>query len=103
MGSAAIALYMSDVTVKINDKLNRMQQKEKELMAIQTESFTSTVSHEMRTPISTLLFFVRLIMNIFDKTPFVEGSIPQCVNYCTIMMSQLELLQSFIEDLLDLR
>ena len=34
---------------------------------------------------------------------FKKEDLPQCVDYCTIIMSQLELLQSFIEDLLDLR
>ena len=43
------------------------------------------------------------MMTLFAKRPLADESVPQCANYCTIMVSQLELLQSFVEDLLDLR
>jgi signal transduction histidine kinase len=64
MGLPAIALYMNDVTVKIRNKFHRLQLKEKQQIEITTESFTSTVSHEMRTPISTIMFFIQMILTM---------------------------------------
>ena len=44
------------------------------------------------------------MMTQLAKGSIADGSVSQqCTNYCTIMVSQLELLLSFVEDLLDLR
>ena len=51
LGSPAITLYISDETVKILEKLKRIKSYEKKQAANSAELFTSTVSHEMRTPI----------------------------------------------------
>lgn len=93
---------MNDATTKVVNKLHLMQEQEKEQTRIQTESFTSTVSHEMRTPIQTMLFMMQMLISFFQK-PIEVSNVPNCINYCTIMMSQLEFLLSFVEDLLDLR
>jgi len=94
---------MNDATTKVNNKLHLMQEQEKEQTRIQTESFTSTVSHEMRTPIQTMLFMMQMLISFFQKPNLEVSNVPNCINYCTIMMSQLEFLLSFVEDLLDLR
>ena len=70
---------------------------------MQTESYTSTVSHEMRTPLFSTIFFLQQIMSCFLKSPFPIEKVPQINKYCKLMMSQLILLQTFVEDLLDLR
>jgi len=57
----------------------------------------------MRTPIQTLLFMLQIIINFFSAPTIQVEEIPYCINCCTIMMSQLEFLLSFVEDLLDLR
>ena len=57
----------------------------------------------MRTPIATIIFFIQMLLSMMSPAKFKKGDLPQCVDYCTIIMSQLELLQSFIEDLLDLK
>ena len=51
MGVPAIELHMNNATTKVINKLRQMQEQETKQTANQTESFTSTVSHEMRTPI----------------------------------------------------
>ena len=57
----------------------------------------------MRTPILTIIFFLKLIIDTLASTPINIARIPQSLKYCELMMSQLEFLQSFIDDLLDLR
>ena len=58
----------------------------------------------MRTPIATIIFFIQMLLSMISNADkFEKKDLPQCVNYCTIITSQLELLQSFIEDLLDLK
>ena len=70
---------------------------------MQTESYTSTVSHEMRTPLFSTIFFLKQIIRYFKMSPFPIEKVPQANKYCRLMMSQLILLQTFVEDLLDLR
>jgi signal transduction histidine kinase len=64
------------VTVKIREKLHSLRLKEKQQSEIQAQSFTSTVSHEMRTPIATNLFFVQMILNLFNRADFGLENIP---------------------------
>ena len=70
MGSAAIALFINDATSKVINKVERLKKHEKKQSEIQTESFTGTVSHEMRTPIQTLIFFMRMFLVMFSEAPF---------------------------------
>lgn len=57
----------------------------------------------MRTPILTIIFFIKLIMETLSSSPLNLAQIPQSLKYCTLIMSQSELLQSYVDDLLDLR
>jgi len=57
----------------------------------------------MRTPIQTLIFMMQMLIKFFKAPTLQKKEVPNCINYCTIMMSQLEFLLSFVEDLLDLR
>ena len=52
LGEEAIAIHIRDVSKKILAKLYFLQNREKLQQAKQTESYTATVSHEMRTPLS---------------------------------------------------
>ena len=103
LGVPAIALHMNDATTKVVNKLLRMQEHEKEQARIQAESFTSTVSHEMRTPIETMLFMMNMLISFFQQPSLEVGNVPKCIDYCTMIMSQLEFLLSFVEDLLNLQ
>ena len=51
LGNAAIAIYINDCTKKIREKLTQISKKEEKVSALHAESFTSTVNHEMNTPI----------------------------------------------------
>ena len=56
---------MNDATSKVNNKIEKLKRHEKKQSEMQTESFTGTVSHEMKTPIQTLIFFIKMILTLF--------------------------------------
>ena len=62
VGKSAIALYVTDHTKIMRRKLARMRLQEEEQLEQQTENFSSTVSHEMRTPILSIIFFVKQLI-----------------------------------------
>ena len=55
---------MSDATKKIWAKVEKMRTQELQQQAQQAESYTATLSHEMRTPLATALFFLKSIMDM---------------------------------------
>ena len=55
------------------------------------------MSHEMRTPLATAIFFLSQLIMI------LQNPSSQVSRYMSLMMSQLTLVQSFVEDLLDMR
>ena len=103
LGKPALAIYLSDYTDKIKDKLNNLIRQELHDKAQTSESFGSTVSHEMRTPLASVIFFVKLVISAFQMKQLTEQQKAESLKYCKLMLSQIYLLQSFVEDLLDLR
>ena len=103
MGASAITLYTIDETPKIRRKLNRMKYLEKKQTASQAEMFSSTVSHEMRTPLQTMIFFITQVLILISQIPSDPSKIDLSKHYCTIVKQQAEFLSSYVEDLLDLR
>ena len=89
MGKPTIALHITERTKKVKEKLLRMMHKEEEQMTQQTENLTSIVSHEIRTPIGNMIFFLQQIINILQKLAEVtkETQIKNGIYYCQIMMS----------------
>ena len=69
MAQAAIAIFFSDVTKKIKTIMKEKMTAEKVQQAKNAENFTSTVSHEMRTPLGSMLFFIGLIENLLEAMP----------------------------------
>ena len=61
-GLPAIAIYITDATTKIADKLMRLQAREQHQTNQQTESYSSTVGHELRTPLLSIMFFLHRII-----------------------------------------
>ena len=94
-----MAIFIYDSSKKLRTNIVEKQSSEKTHIARQTESFTSTVSHEMRTPIGTAIFFVTRALSML---PFAQID-PQIVKFLKLVISQLTFMQSFVEDLLDLR
>ena len=50
-----------------------------------------------------MLFILGLLLNILQAVPLDPNEISDAIKYCTIIITQTELLQTFVEDLLDLR
>ena len=44
----------------------------------------------MRTPILSIMFFLKMIIEMLSTIPIDLTKIPQCISYCELMMSQLE-------------
>ena len=103
LGKPALAIYLSDYTDKIKDKLNNLIRQELNDKAQTSESFGSTVSHEMRTPLSSIIFFVKQVIYAIQMNQFTKRQKAESLRHCKLMLSQMYLLQSFVEDLLDLR
>ena len=66
MGKEAIALHMRARDKNISEKLHRMSRREEKQTQQQAESLTSTVSHEMRTPIMSIIFFLQQVLSILQ-------------------------------------
>ena len=56
-GKNAIVILIRDVSKKINQKLLNIKDREEKVERRQAENFSSTVSHEMRTPLGSILYF----------------------------------------------
>ena len=59
------------------------------------ESYTSTMSHEFRTPLGTALMFIDMILSLQLD--------PEAVKLITLIKSSLGLLMSLISDIVDLK
>ncbi len=67
------------------------------------ENLTSTVSHEMRTPIDSIIYFVSLLNTMVSGRSTVGLNHTDAAKYCTLIMSQLTIMKAFVNDLLDQR
>mgnify|MGYP000926486766 CR=1 FL=1 len=109
-------ILITEVTKKIKSRTISKRNLEKEQQEQQAENFQSTVNHELRTPIASILFFIRQIQQ-FVKT-LIEMDIPgedgasrlkfsrdvaSAEKYLNLATSQLLLMQTFINDLLDVK
>lgn len=112
LGKPAVAIYINDCTKKIQAKIARFRRSEEIQFGIQAESFTSTVSHEMRTPLQTVVLFITQILAFLtslgsqkqvQSTRQQAKKQAQAVTYAKSVISQVTYLQSFVDDLLDLR
>ena len=58
-GKKAAALTMLRVTEKMRNKLDKLLKRERHTKQQQAESYKSTISHEMRTPIQSIIIFAK--------------------------------------------
>ena len=70
IGRPAVAVYVRNRTKKIKEKLFRMLRREEVNSKQQAENFSSVISHEMRTPILNIIFFLRRVMTILGADLF---------------------------------
>ena len=77
-----------------------MVHEEEKIKSQQTESFTSTLSHEMRTPLASCVFLLGQVIQQLEENP---RSLKPALKYLNLSKSQLSFAMSFVDDLLDLR
>ena len=65
-GKPAIALFVNDKTTKMRGKFLQMQRQEHNMKTRQSESYTATLSHEMRTPLLSIIFFLNCVKMILE-------------------------------------
>lgn len=71
-----------------------MKYQQKELENRLYELFTATVSHEMRTPLNSILSLIKIVMNSIGD--------PKIKNTLNIVYSSAEMLRYLVNDMLDL-
>ena len=57
-GRQATVIFLINESKKIRAKFNDIKHSQKLLQVQQQQNFTSTVSHEMRTPLGSVQFFI---------------------------------------------
>ena len=59
----------------------------------------------MRTPLASILFFLTFILKFVQKLELAEPNTQkqQALKYLNLVQSQVQLMQSYVSDLLDLR
>ena len=113
-GKASIVILVRDVSEKINHRMQQIKIQEQKIEAQQAESFTATVSHEMKTPLGSILFFVKQLHTLLVIEQGAENwyirqkEVPPeqretVKRYFKCILMQLMYVQSFVDDLLDLR
>ena len=98
-GRRAIAIYIRDQTLKIKSRLHHHELEERHRTSQQAESYTSTVSHELKTPVQSVIFFFNQLKRNFPNFEDKELAL----KHFKLIFYQLMLIQSFVDDLLDLR
>ena len=71
---------------------------------MQAECYKSTISHELRTPLESSAAILMMILQQFKaerKTSL--RTLKGVMSQLTIILSQIRLMESFVEDLLNLR
>ena len=103
LGKAVFVILIREVTWQIQVNLLSLQRQEQYLKQQQAENFTSMISHEMRAPLLSMIYFLEQIMSILIASRPARESLAQAKHFNDIMMSQFSFIDSFIEDLINLR
>ena len=63
------------------------------------------MNHEMRTPLASILFFLTFILKFVQNLELPESDTQKqrALKYLNLVQSQVQLMQSYVSDLLDLR
>ena len=64
LGESSIALYIEDVTEHERNKILSNELLKQRSEQRNMENFTSTISHEFRTPLATALTFIVLLLSL---------------------------------------
>ena len=95
LSSPAIAIYFQNMTQYIHQIRLESQILEEKNINHSLQTFTSTISHEFRTPLSTSLMLLEQLMqsNLSNKAKSI----------ILIIISQLNLLLCLVNDVLDIK
>ena len=63
-GEPAIAIYIENTTHKIISKLQRISYREKLQIKKQSESYNSTINHELRAPLQSTIIILAKILSL---------------------------------------
>ena len=66
-GRQMVALYMKDRTSKLLNRIENWNRQQERLKARQTEGYTATLSHEMRTPLLNVIYFIEKVILILNN------------------------------------
>ena len=86
---AALAVYMSDKTSHVRETIASMKYKEQVQRSQNDAKYQSSVSHEMRTPLLTMIFFLEQIANLLNMHKIPTNMLPEARKWCKLMMSSL--------------
>ena len=91
----AIAIYFQNMTQHINQLCLESEILDSKNRAAALESYTSTISHEFRTPLSTCLMFLdQMLLQTDDK---------EHMRVMKLIISQLNILLCLVNDILDIK
>ena len=76
-------MYINDYTKNLMKKLESMIYYEQDQEVQQAESFTSMVSHEMRTPLLSIVFFLNKVLNLLINENFDEANVMDMIKMCS--------------------
>ena len=62
-----VAIYMKNQTCKLLAKIDKWQRQQERLRLRQTEGYTATLSHEMRTPLLNVIYFIEKVILILSN------------------------------------
>ena len=66
------------------------------------EIYTSTIGHELRTPMLSNLFLVQQMIKIVSERFPTAHNLAQARKYGDLIVAQIHLMETFIDDLLNL-
>ena len=67
MGEPCYTIFMKEVTEKVYSKIAQYKQDEENELRENTENFTSTINHEMSTPLATSIFFMQQLQGLVNE------------------------------------
>ena len=103
-GQQVYVVNISDVSKKFTAKILQKQSDEQYQENQQRENFTSTICHELRTPVHTIIMFMSLIIGSLQQLVEEVGPMLQeSIDYCQLSINMLHFINSFVEEMLDFK
>ena len=92
----ALAIYFQNMTKHVTQLRLESEILEQKNKNISLQTYTTTISHEFRTPLSATLMFLQNILE-------VKGLSPEVIKTVYMVISQMNLLLSLVNDVLDMK